>query len=335
MKKVLFIQTAFIGDAILATALLEKWHKNHPNDQLHLLVRKGNESLFLNHPFVNELLIWDKSKGKYASLIHTLKQIRKSKFDLVLNMHRFASSGFLTVFSSAKETRGFDKNPLSRWFDVSVNHQIGEKGDQHFLHEIDRNQKLIANETGEIPEHPKLYPGLPEKELISKMVMEPFVTISPSSVWATKAWPAQKWVNVVNAVPDVKVYFLGAPGDKEFLEAIKSDSSHPNTQVLAGCLGLLASAQLMKHAKMNFVNDSAPLHLASAMDAPVTSIFCSTVPEFGFGPTRAHAKIIEIQEPLQCRPCGLHGKKACPLEHFKCAEQIDENRVIEIIQKSL
>ena len=40
----------------------------------------------------------------------------------------------------------------------------------------------------------------------------------------------------------------------------------------------------MKDAKMNYVNDSAPMHIASAVNAPVTAVFCSTVPEFGFGP---------------------------------------------------
>ena len=58
---------------------------------------------------------------------------------------------------------------------------------------------------------------------------------------------------------------------------------------------------------MNYVNDSAPLHIASAMDAPVTAVFCSTVPAFGFGPLRANGRIVETTENLDCRPCGLHG----------------------------
>lgn len=335
MGKILFIQTAFIGDAILASAMLEKWHKSHPNDQISLLVRKGNESLFSAHPFIHELLIWEKNNGKYASLLKVLKRIRKNKYDLVVNMHRFASSGILTAFSGAKETRGFIKNPLSRWFDLRFDHPIGSKGDQAFLHETARNQQLIAKETGSTPEHPKLYPNAEEKRKVEPFISDPFVTISPSSVWATKAWPSEKWVSVLKRVSHAKVYLLGGPGDKEFLQSIKEKSDHQNVEVLAGKLSLLASAELMKHAKMNFVNDSAPLHLASAMDAPVTVLFCSTIPEFGFGPTRDHAQIIETSKQLECRPCGLHGKKVCPLDHFNCAMTIEEQEIVQKINQVL
>jgi ADP-heptose:LPS heptosyltransferase len=86
---------------------------------------------------------------------------------------------------------------------------------------------------------------------------------------------------------------------------------------------LLQSAALMKDAVMNYVNDSAPMHLASAMNAKTTAIYCSTVPEFGFGPLAADARVVEVTEKLDCRPCGLHGFKECPKGHFKCGRDID------------
>ena len=80
---------------------------------------------------------------------------------------------------------------------------------------------------------------------------------------------------------------------------------------------------------MTFTNDSAPLHFASAVNAPVTAIFCSTIPEFGFGPLSDVAHTIETEEKLLCRPCGLHGKKACPQGHFKCAD-IEIEKIIAV-----
>ena len=94
-------------------------------------------------------------------------------------------------------------------------------------------------------------------------------------------------------------------------------------EILAGKLSLLATAALMERAMMNYVNDSAPLHITSAMNAPATAVFCSTVPAFGFGPLRENGRIVETSEKLDCRPCGLHGYKACPKGHFKCALSID------------
>ena len=91
---------------------------------------------------------------------------------------------------------------------------------------------------------------------------------------------------------------------------------------LCGKLSLLQSAALIKNAEMNYVTDSAPMHLASAMDASTTTIFCSTIPDFGFGPLASNSKVVETKEKLNCRPCGLHGFKKCPEKHFKCANNI-------------
>jgi heptosyltransferase-2 len=92
---------------------------------------------------------------------------------------------------------------------------------------------------------------------------------------------------------------------------------------LAGQLSLLASAALLRGAVLNYVNDSAPLHLCSATDAPVCAVFCSTVPAFGFGPLSTFARVVQHAPGLACRPCGLHGHARCPLGHFRCALEIE------------
>ena len=73
------------------------------------------------------------------------------------------------------------------------------------------------------------------------------------------------------------------------------------------------------------------MHLASAMNAPTCAIFCSTVPAFGYTPLAAHAQVIEVRENLACRPCGLHGYRACPQKHFKCAHDIDEKELLKLL----
>src|SRR5215467_2179438 len=113
MQKFLVIQTAFIGDVVLATALLEKLHQHFPDAQIDMLVRKGNEALLAGHPFLHEVLIWDKKAGKYSSLLKLSREIRGRKYDKVINVQRFATTGFLTALSGAAQTIGFDKNPFS------------------------------------------------------------------------------------------------------------------------------------------------------------------------------------------------------------------------------
>ena len=105
------------------------------------------------------------------------------------------------------------------------------------------------------------------------------------------------------------------------METIKREYSDVNVMNLAGDLSLLQSAALMKGAVHNYVNDSGPLHLASSMNAAVTAFFCSTTPDFGFGPLSDNSTIKQV-ENLECRPCGLHGYKKCPKGHFKCGNEI-------------
>ena len=115
-ERILVIQTAFIGDVILATSLLEKIHTHLPNAKIDFLVRKGNESLLANHPFINELIIWNKLDSKYKSLYKLLKLIRATKYDAVINTQRFGATGMLTALSGAPIRSGFSKNPFSIGF---------------------------------------------------------------------------------------------------------------------------------------------------------------------------------------------------------------------------
>ena len=100
-RQILIIQTAFIGDVILATGLLEKLHHQFPDADIDFLVRKGNESLMNGHPFVRETLVWDKKGGKYSNLFKLIGKIRATPYDLVVNVQRFANSGLITALSKA------------------------------------------------------------------------------------------------------------------------------------------------------------------------------------------------------------------------------------------
>jgi len=318
LKKILVIQTAFIGDVILATAAIESIHDSKAYDQIDVLVRKGNESLLADHPFINKVYVWDKKQGKYKALMRLSKEVRKQQYDVVINLQRYASSGWLSFRSKAKIVAGFKNNPLSFLFTHKVMHEIGNG-----THEVDRNQQLL-NEVGEFVKHaPKLYPTESDFRAVRQYSQSEFIVMAPSSVWFTKQLPKNKWVELIDQLQHKQVYLIGAPSDEKYLEEIKTASAHQNCQNLAGELSLLQSAALIKNAEMTYVNDSAPLHLASSMNARVTAFFCSTVPDFGFGPLSDESFIIQSSHDLECRPCGLHGKSSCPKGHFDCGATID------------
>jgi heptosyltransferase-2 len=329
LKKFLIIQTAFIGDVVLATSLVEKLHYFFPEAQIDFLLRKGNEQLLMGHPHIHEILIWNKKTGKQKNLLQMIFRIRKSKYDTVINVQRFFATGLITICSGARETIGFNKNPLSVLFSKKVRHEVGGK---QAVHETVRNLHLIRDFTDDSYFMPKLYPGPDDFAKIGELIKEQYITISPASVWFTKQYPADQWIRFIKNIPDVlTIYLLGGPGDAGLCQYILESCDRKKLILLAGTLSFLQSAALMSRALMNYVNDSAPLHFASAMNAPVTAVYCSTIPEFGFGPLSEISHTIEIGQPLYCRPCGLHGYSSCPQKHFRCAREISEMQLMNTI----
>ncbi len=322
MKKILIIQTASIGDVILVTPILEKLHLFFPQVQIDVLLKRGTESLFKEHPFLNEVLVWDKRQRKYKNLFALLGKIRKQRYDLVVNVQRFASSGFVATFSKAKQKVGFSKNPFSFFYTKRYEHKID--CEQSPVHEVERNLSLISDFTDKNPVKPKLYPSEKHFDKVLPFKTGKYICIAPASLWFTKQFPKEKWIEFLDFTDQSStVFLLGGKSDENLCDEIKENTKHPLVINLAGALDFLETVALMKDAQMNYVNDSAPMHLASSINAPTSAIFCSTVPAFGFGPLSDEQKIVETKETLSCRPCGLHGYKECPEKHFRCALTID------------
>jgi heptosyltransferase II len=327
LDKILIIQTAFIGDVVLATPVAEKLHKDFPGADIDFLLREGTEQLFSNHPFLKNIIVWNRKENKYKNLFKIYKQIRQNKYDLIVNLHRFGSSGFITAFSNAGRTIGFNKNPFSIFFSKRVKHIIGKKN--ILLHEIDRNLALISEYNDQSLTMPCLYPAEKDFLKFQDKLSTTYICIAPASVWYTKQFPRDKWIEFIKKIPDsIHVCYIGAANDRKLCKELIDDTKCMNSTNFAGELSLLETAALMKTAKMNFVNDSAPLHIASSMNAPVSAIFCSTIPAFGFGPLSENSNIFETEKILECRPCGLHGLKICPENHFECAYTIDTDKMI-------
>ena len=322
--RVLVVQTASIGDVILTTPIMEKIHAVYPNAQIDICIESRSSSLFVNHPYLNRVFVWKKSPNKYAQLFQLIKEIRKQHYNYVINVNRFFAAGLVTMLAKKNYSFGFDKNPLSFLFTKKYPHEFAKN-----LHETDRNQRLIELITDKQPAAMKLYPDEAAYNKIESLKESPYICISPTSLWFTKQYPKQRWIEFISAVPEnITVFLLGSKADAEYANDIMLNTTHQRIKNLCGTLSLLESAALMAGATMNYVNDSAPMHLASAMDAPLTAIFCSTVTDFGFGPMSSRSTVIETEEKLACRPCGLHGKKACPLQHFACGYGISIDKLL-------
>ncbi|MDW8236427.1 MAG: glycosyltransferase family 9 protein [Bacteroidia bacterium] len=310
MARFLIVQPAFLGDLVLTLPLVARLREKYPQSEVHLLVRQEVTPLLEGHPWINRVWGWDKS---WRGWFRVYRQLRLYSWEGIWVVQRFARAGLLGWLLPASFRVTYDKSPLSFLYTYRVPHRFAE-GE----HETRRVLRLggVIGLSEELPPPPWLFPPPLEIETAS-----PYIVVSPTSRWATKEAPFSYWQNFLRQVPEkLTIYLTGMPSDRERLEQLVP--CHPRIHNMAGRLTLSQLAALVQGARRVYSVDSALTHIASALGVPATVVFCSTVPAFGFGPLAPGSSIVEVEEPLLCRPCGIHGKRTCPLSHFRCGRQL-------------
>jgi heptosyltransferase-2 len=156
------------------------------------------------------------------------------------------------------------------------------------------------------------------------------VALAPGSIWGTKRWPY--FADLVSGL-DKPCVVVGGSEDADLAGAIAAAA--PGRVVsAAGALSLRVSAALIQRAAVLLTNDSAPLHLATAVGTPVVALFGPTIPEFGFGPRRAGDAALG-HAGLACRPCSKHGPHRCPLGHHRCMRELTVETVAAALTEVL
>lgn len=155
------------------------------------------------------------------------------------------------------------------------------------------------------------------------------MVFAPGSAWGTKRWPF--FPELARLVAgDFQIVVIG--GEAEASLAANIQIAAPGKTVDAtGELSVLASAELIRRAVAIVSNDSAPMHLASAMNTPTVAVFGPTVPEFGFGPL-ADSRMVAGVNHLDCRPCDRHGPQRCPLGHWRCMRELSAEQIHALLK---
>lgn len=330
-EKILIIQTAFPGDAIL-TLPLTKFLKTK-GYFVSVLCIPATENIFSNSPCVDETIVYDKrhrNKG-FKGLISIISKIRAKKFVKIYSPHRSFRSTLIAYLSGTKLTYSFDKSSFSFLYSKKVKYDINR-------HEVFRNLELagFSNEISLSELKPEIrFSDLKnELALIFKDNFQKTIVIAPGSVWNTKIYPAEYFREICKIMLEKKyrIILVGSGDDLSVCNFISESSDEILN--LAGKLSIIESISLISKCDLVIANDSAPTHMAQCTDTPVLTIYCSTVPEFGFYPVWNNSKFIGVNN-LACKPCGIHGYKECPKKHFKCGWDLKPDSVIEKIEEIL
>jgi len=328
-KKILVIQTAFPGDAILTLPFIQELKKKHPGVNIDVLCIPSTVGIFSASPSVTSVIIFDK-RGKQKSFLSFLKFVKNLKhieYQVVYSPHRSFRSALITLLLSPENSYGYDNSSLPFVFRHTIKYEYS-------VHEVARNLKFIDTDYSgdkwkiipeiEIPEESKIK----VQEYLSSNKINKFVAIAPGSVWETKKYPTDYFNKIIDYFTDSKyqIVLMGGKEDKELCESLtKNDSS---VFISAGNFSFIESIELLKHSSLLICNDSAPTHLGICADIPVLTIYCSTTPDFGFYPYNLKSDYLSYDD-LNCKPCGIHGFENCPLDHFNCGKLLLPEVVIK------
>jgi heptosyltransferase-2 len=336
-EKILVIQTAFLGDAVLTLPMIGKLKEMNINASIDVLCIPASKEIFLHSPYINEIIIIDK-KGEHKSFFSFLKftrMIRANGYDRIYSPHRSFRSSLLVLQSGVNETYGFSNSSL-----FHVYKHLIEYISSH--HEVQRNLDLIGYDYSEkgwkvLPEImiPESSDRAIKDYLKNNNINSNFAAIAPGSIWNTKKYPLEYYEQVIQYLieQDFKVIIIGGREEENIGKQLET-KFNGSLISSAGNLTITESIALLKYSKILISNDSAPTHLGICADIPVLTLYCSTVPDFGFYPYNNKSRWLSYTE-LECKPCGIHGYYACPLKHFQCGYKLKSELVISAIKEIL
>ena len=303
ITRILIIGPSNIGDAILMSEVVAALHQRYPDAHLTLVVGERAKALFVDDPRVQTLVNADQFDSLTGRLTLALALWRYQPHLLVDLRHTF----YPVLLK-----------PLAMWrYLRQPPRAIPHMRDRH-LWQLRAQVPGLAGVSGE-PEGAA--PGSSERamplwfterdvaqvELLARRwslsAASPLVIICPGARSHIKRWSAEGFARVADrliAEQQTQVVFSGEPDEEPIVEEILGSMSHAAHNAV-GLVTIRQLGVLMQRARLIITNDSAALHLASALQVPTIAIFGPT--DAGkYGPTGQANRT--IRRRLFCAPCG-------------------------------
>ena len=320
MKRILIVQTAFIGDVILVTPLIRAVSELYPEAKIDALVVPGAAKLLENNPHLSRVLVYPKRKSPLKSMAQMVRQLKAMDYEMAISPHSSGRTHLLLYLARIPVRLGFDRGTMPRLLTLKTAHPKG-------IHKINKNLsllKLLTNRSFDMQS--ELFPSAEDyrysDELMLPLAGLRVLAIAPGSMWATKCWPLEYYEELVRGFLErgFGLVLIGGPDDKEKCDRIEDSVSNHHLLNLTGKTNLLQSAAAISRCEAMICNDSGALHIANAMRVRVFAFFGPTVQRIGYYPYREKDVVFETN--LDCRPCSSHGPQKCPLKHHNCMRQI-------------
>lgn len=327
--KVLIIRFSSIGDIVLTTPVIRTVKAQVDDAEVHFVTKPQFAGILQSNPYVDKVHVLS------GSLMQLVRELRKEKFDFVIDLHHNLRSLIIKTLLGVRSA-SFNKLNFRKW--LMVNLKINKLPNVHIV----ERYLAAAAPLGVKNDSLGLDYFIPEKDIVPIDWLPPewqngYVAYAIGAQHNTKKLPVSRMIELCDKI-NKPVVLLGGKEDFENGEKVRefftsTDSTTPYEAGLSalnkktiiynacGKFNLNQSASLLKQASYVFTHDTGLMHIAAALRKDVFSIWGNTIPLFGMYPYRTRFTILENNR-VSCRPCSKIGYSACPRGHFKCMNDI-------------
>lgn len=319
--RVCVVRLGGMGDILLATPTLRALAAHYQTDQLDFVVGPGMEAAVTGLPYAARILAFDRKKHWGRGLPGFLKTLQaEGRYDLFLNFQPSVKTFTLAALSRPKKTLVFRKDRRKQPETGRVRHAIDDFAKELLplgITVTDRQLDFFVPETA-------------RQSLAAKLELtEPFIAINPAGTRDINRWPPERFARLIEALAGRRVLLLGGPGDVALAEEIVGLTKAP-VENLAGKLTVKELGALLERAACVVTGDTGPLHIASAVKAPIVCLSGAADPD-RTGPTRP-GDLVVINRELSCVPCQ---GRSCKRGDIACMTQLPVEWVRDAIERRI
>jgi heptosyltransferase-2 len=341
-RRLVVLAPNWLGDAVMALPAIADVRRRWPDATLAVAARSGLAPLFESVPGVEEVVPLEAAPPR-LSVASDARRLKDGAFDAAVLLPNAFRAALVTWRARIPERWGYATDRRGWLLTRPV-----EPPETDRLHQADYYRHLTAAlQIASGPRHPVVRPRDEARARARTALADagwrtgPLVGLAPGAAYGSaKRWPpervgllAARLVREFGATP----VLVGAAGDcataAEVVAAAVAAGVERSALVdLTGRTDLPTLIGVLDACAAFVSNDSGAMHLAAALDVPVTAVF---------GPTRewatsplpgpaGHAATI-VHTDVDCRPCML---RTCPIDH-RCMTRIGVDDVLGPVARAL
>lgn len=327
MKKILVIRFSSIGDIVLTTPVVRALKEQLDSAEIHYLTKPQFGAILSANPYIDQIHFLNKNSSDL------IKDLKREDFDCIIDLHRNLRTSRIKMLLR-KPAYTFPKLNVQKW--LAVNFKTNRLPNVHI---VERYFKAVTplNVKNDGKGLDYFIPEEDEVDLEAMFGTKNILAVAVGAQFATKRLPVAKLVTILKGISQT-IILLGGPSDADVAKDLLKKLPQQKIVNKCGDLSLNQSASVVKQSKAVLTHDTGLMHIASAFDTPIVSVWGNTIPAFGMYPYRKEPeKNIRIHqvENLSCRPCSKIGYQKCPKGHFKCMNNQDADAIREDLKSFL